>query len=71
METEPDSETYNSHTKKKTIDQDRGTEACFNIPLTKMDLEEVGWEVVDWMHLDEVRDCWRAVVNTVMNVRFH
>jgi hypothetical protein len=27
------------------------------------------WEGVDWMHLAEVRDKWRAVVNTVMNIR--
>jgi hypothetical protein len=30
--------------------------------------EEVG-EVVDWIHLAEDRDQWRAVVNTVMNLR--
>jgi hypothetical protein len=34
-----------------------------------MDLREIGWEVVDWMHLAQDRDQWRAVVNTVMNLR--
>jgi hypothetical protein len=34
-----------------------------------MDLREIGWEGVDWMHLTQVRDQWRAVVNTVMNIR--
>jgi hypothetical protein len=35
----------------------------------RMDLREVGWEDVDWMHLAENRDKWRAVVSTVMNLR--
>jgi hypothetical protein len=35
----------------------------------RMDLKEIGWEDVDWIHLTEVRDHWRAVVNTVMNLR--
>jgi hypothetical protein len=36
---------------------------------TRMDLEEVGWEAVDWIHLAEERDECPAVVNTVMNLR--
>jgi hypothetical protein len=24
----------------------------------KMDLREIGWEVVDWIHLVQVRDQW-------------
>jgi len=35
----------------------------------KMDLEEVGWEGVDWIHLAQDRDQWRDLVNTVMNLR--
>ena len=34
----------------------------------KMDLREVGG-VGDWMELAQDRDRWRALVNTVMNVR--
>jgi hypothetical protein len=34
-----------------------------------MNLMEIGCEVVDWMHLAQDRDQWRAVVNTVMNLR--
>jgi hypothetical protein len=30
---------------------------------------EVGWESVDWMNMSQDRDQWRAVVNTVMNLR--
>jgi hypothetical protein len=35
----------------------------------RMNLGEIGWEGVDWMHLAQDRDQWRAVVNTVMNLR--
>jgi hypothetical protein len=35
----------------------------------KMDLREIGWEVVDWIHVAEDRDQWRPVVNKVMNLR--
>jgi hypothetical protein len=35
----------------------------------RMDLREIGWEVVDWIHLAQDRDQWRAVVNMVMNLR--
>jgi hypothetical protein len=33
----------------------------------RMDLGEVGWEVMDWIYLAEDRDHWRAVMKTVMN----
>jgi len=39
------------------------------ITLTVMDLRETGWEVVDWIHLAQDRDQWRAVVDTVMDFR--
>jgi hypothetical protein len=34
-----------------------------------IDLRETGLEVVDWIHLAQDRDKWRAIVNTVMNLR--
>jgi hypothetical protein len=35
----------------------------------KMNLREIGWDGVDWIELVQDRDQWRAVVNTVMNLR--
>jgi hypothetical protein len=35
----------------------------------KMDLREVWFVDVDWIHWAQDRDRWRAVVNTVMNLR--
>jgi len=32
----------------------------------RMDLREIWWENVDWMHLAQDRDQWQAVVNTVI-----
>jgi hypothetical protein len=33
-----------------------------------MNLKEVGWEDVDWIHLAQHRDQWRALMNMVMNL---
>jgi hypothetical protein len=35
----------------------------------KMDLGEIGWDGVDWVDLAQDGDHWRALVNTVMNLR--
>jgi hypothetical protein len=35
----------------------------------KMDLRETGFGDVDWINLAQDRDRWRAIVNTVMNLR--
>jgi hypothetical protein len=34
-----------------------------------MDLREIGWSGMDWIHLAEDRDQWKAPVNTVMNLQ--
>jgi len=34
-----------------------------------MNLREIWCEVVDWMHVAQDRDQWRAVMNTVTNLR--
>jgi hypothetical protein len=35
----------------------------------KMDLGEIGWDGRDWIKVAQERDQWRALVNTVMNLR--
>jgi hypothetical protein len=35
----------------------------------KMDLREIVWGGMNWIYLAQVRDQWRGLVNTVMNLR--
>jgi hypothetical protein len=35
----------------------------------KIDLMEMGWEKVDWIHLVQNRDQWRDLVDTVRSLR--
>jgi hypothetical protein len=35
----------------------------------RMDLREIGWEGVDWMHLSEDNYQCQTLMNTVMNLR--
>jgi hypothetical protein len=35
----------------------------------RIDLREIGWGSVDWIQLAQDRDRWRALVNTMMNLR--
>jgi hypothetical protein len=35
----------------------------------RMDLGEVGWGDVDWIDLAKDRNKWRALVNSVLNLR--
>jgi hypothetical protein len=35
----------------------------------RMDLGEVGWSDVDWIVLAQDRNRWRALVNSVLNLR--
>jgi hypothetical protein len=35
----------------------------------RMDLGEVGWGDVDWIGLAQDRNKWRALVNSVLNLR--
>jgi hypothetical protein len=35
----------------------------------KIDLREMGWDGMDWIDLAQDRDRWRALSNTVLNLR--
>jgi hypothetical protein len=35
----------------------------------KMDLQDVGWWVMEWIHLAQDRVKWWALLNAVMNLR--
>jgi hypothetical protein len=35
----------------------------------KMYLRDIGWDGMDWIDLAQNREQWRALVNTVMNLR--
>jgi hypothetical protein len=35
----------------------------------KMDLIEIGWDGMDWIDLTQDREEWRALGNSVMNIR--
>jgi hypothetical protein len=35
----------------------------------KMELRQIGSDVMDWIDLARDRDHWRALLNTVMNLR--
>jgi hypothetical protein len=35
----------------------------------KIDLREIGWDSMDWIDLAQDKDQWRALVNTVWNLR--
>jgi hypothetical protein len=34
-----------------------------------MDLKDVGWDGMDWIEVAQDAGQWRALVNTVMNLR--
>jgi hypothetical protein len=34
----------------------------------EMDLREIDWDCVDWIHLAQNRDWWQTLVNMVMKI---
>jgi hypothetical protein len=46
-----------------------GRPRCRWVDNIKMDLREIGWDGMDWIDLAQDRDRWRALVNTVINLR--
>jgi hypothetical protein len=39
------------------------------IDLRGIEWDGMGWNVMDWIDLAQDRDQWKALVNTVMNLR--
>jgi hypothetical protein len=39
------------------------------VNIIKMYLREIGWDDMNWIDVAQDRDQWRALVNTVMNLR--
>jgi hypothetical protein len=35
----------------------------------KIDLRVIGWDGIEWIDLAQYRNQWRALMNTVMNLR--
>jgi hypothetical protein len=46
-----------------------GRPRCKWVDNIKMDLREIGWSCMDWIHLAQDRDQWSALVNMLMNLR--
>jgi hypothetical protein len=46
-----------------------GRQRCRRMDNIRMDLGEVGWRDVDWIGLAQDRNRWRALVNSVFNLR--
>jgi hypothetical protein len=46
-----------------------GRPRCRRVDNIKMDLRDIGLDGMDWIGLAQDRDQWRALVNTVMNLR--
>jgi hypothetical protein len=46
-----------------------GSRRCCWVDNILMDLREIGLQGVKWILLAQDRDRWRALVNTVMNLR--
>jgi hypothetical protein len=44
-----------------------GRQRCRWVDNIKMDLREIGWHGMDWIHLAQDRDQWRALVNMAVN----
>jgi hypothetical protein len=42
---------------------------CRWVDNIKMDLREIGWDGIEWIDLTQIRDKWRALVNTANHLR--
>jgi hypothetical protein len=47
----------------------RGMHIGYWVDNIRMDLGEIDWDGVDWIDVAQDMDRWRALVNTIMNLR--
>jgi hypothetical protein len=50
-------------------DEQHSCDPCRHIIIKRVDLLEIGLNVADWIGSDQDRYRWRALVNSVMNLR--
>jgi hypothetical protein len=60
---------YNILVEKPEGRRPLGSHRCRWEDNIKMDLREIGFGDVDWIHLAHDRDRWQALVNTVMSLQ--
>jgi hypothetical protein len=68
-----------THGEEKECIKDSGQKARKKRPLgrrthkleynIKMDVREIGWDDMEWIHLAQDREYWRSLVNMVINLR--
>jgi hypothetical protein len=46
-----------------------GRASCMWVDNIKIYLRDIGWDGMDWIDLVQYRDQWRALVNTITNLR--
>jgi hypothetical protein len=46
-----------------------GRPRCRWVGNIEIDIREIGWDSMDWLDLVQDSDQWRALVNTVINLR--
>jgi hypothetical protein len=46
-----------------------GRPRCMWVDNIKMGLREIGWDSANWIGVAQDRDQWRALVNTILNLR--
>jgi hypothetical protein len=45
------------------------TDHLEDLDVARKILKEIGWRAMDWIHLAQDMDQWRAVVDTIINLR--
>jgi hypothetical protein len=62
-------EICNTFIRKPDIDETTRGTRCISDDNIKMDVREMEYECVDWLHVSQVRDHWQVSVKTIANVR--